>query len=225
MTKAIMDSITTAIATPLTKKTFDVILEKIVNRRFMIDDNYPINIFCTLFSRFKINYSLDEINHIIFKSISDFRIEDKDCSYCVDNTKFSIIPYFAYTQPSLDDENLVENEYKTYPDDELTRTFVPGVTGVTLFVFLDKGDKQSIKNSQILLDKIDNTLLETVNVKQHGKFLYFDTENKKIKKKLIDKLSKEFQKHDEIIKDCSAAENELKLCYSDLILERIAKIL
>ena len=226
MAEAIVDSITTAIATPAIKKTFDAILEKIVNRRFrLLDGNYPINIFCTLFSRFKINYSLDEINHIIFKSISDFRIDDKDCSYCVNNTKFSVIPYFAYTQPSLDEENLVGNEYKTYPDDELMSTFVPGVTGVTMFVFLDKGNKQSIKNSQILLDKINDELLKTVNVKQHGKFLYFDTENEKIKKKLVNKLSKEFQKHDEIIKDRSGAENELKLRYSDLILERIAKVL
>ena len=222
MAEVVGSSIAASILTPVTKKSFDVILEKIANRKFKIDD-YQINIFCTLFSRFKNNYSLDEINNIIFESISDFRIDDKDCSYCVEDTKFSIVPYFAYTQPSLDEESLIGNEYKTYPYEESTSTFVPGVIGVTLFVFLEKGNKQSIKNSQILLDKIDNALLK--NVKQHGKFLYFDTEDEKTKKRLIDKLTKEFQKRGETLKDRSGGENELKLRYSDLLLDMIAKVL
>ena len=224
MAEIIGSSIVASILTPVTKKSFSIILEKIENRKFKIDD-CQINMFCTLFSRFKNNYNLDEINNIIFKSISEFRIEDKDCSYCVDDTKFSIVPYFAYTQPSLNEESFIENEYMTYPYEQHVATFVPGVTGVTLFVFLDKGNKQSIKNSQILLDKIDNALLKTVNVKQHGKFLYFDTEDEKTKKKLVDKLSKEFKKCGESLKDRSGGENELKLRYSDLLLDMIAKVL
>lgn len=224
MAETIGTTITTSILAPITKKNFDIISEKISNRRFKIDD-YQINIFCTLFSRFKNNYRLDEINKIIFESISDFRVDDKDCSYCVDDTKFTILPYFAYAQPSLDEESLVGNEYQTYPDEASTNTFVPGVIGVTLFVFLDKGDKQYIKNSQTLLDKIDNALMKEVNVKQHGKFLYFDTEDEKTKKKLVTRISKEFQNRGETLKDRSEGENELKLRCSDLLIDMIAKIL
>ncbi len=224
MAEVIGSAMGEVILAPAIRKSFEVILEKITNRKFNIDD-YRINLFCTMFSKFKSNYTLDEVNNIIFESIVDYRTDDKECSYCIKDTVLSIIPHYTYANVSINGENLYENQYRTYPPEDHESIIVPGVTGVTLFVFFEQCSKESIKNAQILLDKINGTLLKKLNVKQHGKFLYFDTENETTKNKLIDKLSNEFKKHDETIKDRSGDENELKLRYSDLLLEMIAKVL
>ena len=201
------------------------LLKRIKIRKFKIC-NYNANIYFNMFSRFNTNYSLDGISNLIFESISKYRIcEQDECMYNVNDTLFSVIPYFSYAQPSVE-ECFSENKYFTYPSDDAENIIVPGVTGVAIYAFLENDiSKDGIKRSRIIFDCIDKTLLENVHVTKHGKFIYFDVENYKIKKILTQELSKKFSDIGENFRDRSGIETELKLSYSDLSLSIVTKLI
>ena len=108
----------------------------------------------------------------------------------------------------------------------LRNVIVPGVTGVAIYAFLESDiSKYGIKGSRIIFDCIDKALLENVHVTKHGKFIYFDAEDCKTKKKLAQELDKKFSENGENFRDRSGSETELKLAYSDLSLSIVTKLI
>ena len=97
-----------------------------------------------------------------------------------------------YAQPSVD-ECLLDSEYSVYPDDPPC-CLVPGVTGVTIYVFLESVNRSAIKNIRVIFDHIEEYLLKKISVKRRGRFIYFDVANKNVKKTLTEKLSQRIQK-------------------------------
>lgn len=206
---------TTLAAVPMMAKNFEPISEMISDRKFNIAD-CEVNVFCTLANKFKTHYSLEKINWLVLKTISEFKVLDKECVYCVDDMTFTIIPYFTYAKRSIDEENFIVHE----PVElfcEPTDILMPDVIGVTLFVFFNKIDEQNIDSAQKLLDNISRELLLKVNLYSDKKSLHFNTKSEKTKKKLVDTISGEFQKHGNPLEDYSTNKNELKIPCSTLV--------
>ena len=217
--------LTDVILDPSVSNNVVQILKRIKIRKFKIC-NYNANIYFNMFSRFNTNYTLDGISNLIFESISKYRIqEQEECMYNVNDALFSVIPYFSYAQPSIE-ECFSEGEYATYPSEDAKNVIVPGVTGVAIYAFLESDiSKYGIKGSRIIFDCIDKALLENVHVTKHGKFIYFDAEDCKTKKKLAQELDKKFSENGENFRDRSGSETELKLVYSDLSLSIVTKLI
>ena len=212
------------IANPILGKNANVIASKIQERLFKIDKN-DVNIHCTLFNRFKQVYSFDFIQELLLKPISQYRIEEKDCTYKIQDTIFTLIPHFAYTQPDFTDFGLQESEYRVYPDEQERVTFIPGVTGVSIYVFFNQATKLSIVNCQILLDHIQAMLLKELNVKQQGKFLYINTNGEKARDKVMSKIASAYNKDGYVLKNKSGDVNEIKLLYTDTIFRILSGLL
>ena len=225
ITDSAMRKPATVVLKPMPLKNFNAINAKIKYPRFKLDDDNSANLYCILTNEFKTNYTLEGINDIIFNTVSEFGVSGVDCFYSIDNTKFTIIPYFTYTKVSPAEMDSSENLYNVFPWEDQISTFVPGVTGVSLFVFFDNCDKQSIKNSQMLLNKIDNALLKTVYVTKQERFFSFHVEDDVAKNMLIDKLSKKFQKYNVPLQSFSFADDRLKLRCSELSLKIISEFI
>ena len=208
---------------PIIVQNRNVINDRIKERLFKIDKK-SINIHCTLFNRFKQTYQVDYINHIIMKSILKYRYEEKDCTYKIKDTLFTVIPYFAYTQPDFTNFGMEESENTVYPNERETPTFIPGVGGVTIYIFFTQSTNASIINCQILLDHIQTILLKELNVKQQGKFLYIVAENEKNRDIIMKKITKKYDDNN-LPSNKSGDNNEIKIRYSDLLFAILSKLL
>ena len=217
-------TIASAILAPLATKHLSILTSKIQERRFKIN-KIDANIHCTLYNKFKKDYSLDFINENILKSISKFKVDEKDCTYAIENTSFTIIPQFAYTQPDLTHLGLQESEYKMYPIEQETETFIPGVSGVTIYVFFQQNTKNSIVNCQTLLNYIGDILLRESDVKQQGKFLYIDVKNEVDCNKILKAIEKEYNTDGYKFENKSGMNTEIKIRYSDSIFRILSKLL
>ena len=209
---------------PAITQNWSAITSKIRERGFRINES-DVSIYCTLFNRFKKNYTLDSINDHILKAIEPYRHESKDCSYKIQNTSFTLIPYFTYIQPDFVDFGLNVSEYQFYPDESERITFVPGIIGVTIYVFFQQNTKNSIINCQILLEKIQNMLLKEANVKQQGKFLYLDVEDENIRDKILKRITEKYNTNEYVLKNQSGATNEIKIRYSDSLFRILDELL
>lgn len=206
---------------PVLYSNLKILYKKIKNRNFKIDKQ-DISLYTTMFVRFNSNLNLDEVNELIIKSISKFETSKQAC-YRVEQSVFSINLYYTYAQPSVD-ECLFDNEYLVYPD-EPPCCLVPGVTGVTIYVFPESVDRSAIKNIRVIFDHIEEYLLKSISVKQRGRFMYFDVANGIVKKALTKKLSQEFKNNNEVFHDYSYNnDEELKLRYLESMHIILAKI-
>ena len=210
------------VANALNPSNLKIIYQKIKNRNFKIDSQ-DVSLYATMFVKFKSNLNLDWVNKLIIKSISKFET-DKQSYYRVEQNVYSIISYYTYAQPSTD-ECLLDNEYLVYPDDPPC-SLVPGVTGVTIYAFLESVDRSAIKNIRVVFNQIEEHLLKNIMIKQRGRFMYFDTTDKKVKKILNKKLVQEFKNNEEVFHDYSNdSDTELKLRYLESMHMLLAKII
>lgn len=210
--------------TPSIAKNWSAIVSKIHERRFRINES-DVSIYCTLFNRFKKNYTSEFINDLILKAVEPHRYERKDCSYKIQNTSFTLIPYFTYIQPDFVDFGLDGSDYQFYPDEHEKITFVPGIIGVTIYVFFQQNTKKSIINCQRLLEKIQNMLLKEANVKQQGKFLYLDVEDENIRNNILQKITEKYNTDEYVLKNQSSVNNEIKIRYSDFLFRILDELL
>lgn len=217
----IFDPIVGAVLRPVLEDNLKFIYKKIKNRNLKIAKQ-DISIYATMFVRFNSNLSLDAVNKLIIKSISKF-CTNKQSHYRVERNNFLIISNYTYAQPSVD-ECLLNDEYSVYPNDPLC-CFVPGVTGVTIYVFPESIDRSAIKNIRVIFEYVEEYLLKNLSVKQRGRFMYFDVTNSDVKETVSKKLSQEFERNKEVFYDYSRnIDTELKLRYLESMHIILAKI-
>ena len=215
-------TIATIALNPEVHRNLKAIYQKIRRRNFKIE-KHDVSLYATMFIRFSSNFTLDSVHSLILKSIAQFKINNQQLHYDVNQSSFSVMPYYAYAQSSVD-ECLIDNEYSVYPNDPPVY-LIPGVTGVIIYVFPEKINRTAVKNFRIIFDHIYECLLNNVNVKKHGRFMYFDVANKNTKKILIEKLSQEFKNNEEVFYDYSGDnDTELKLRYLESMHIIFAKI-
>jgi len=181
--------------------------------------NFEYNIYATMTMRFKTIQQMDRVSEHMIKSISEYKVEDKDCSYKIDNVLFTVIPEFTFN----DDLQIENFEYDLYPkNDDL---FIPGVKAFTIYFFTKKATKQYLPTINKLVTLIEKVILENYPVKQHFSFLYLQFDNSKNKLSFQNHLQKQSRKFDTTVYFLNSKSDELKLNFSSPIYSLIANIL
>lgn len=206
------------IAVPLIIKNRQNIGNFIAKKIFRFN-NMEYNIYATMTMRFKTVPDMEHVSECIINSISRYKVDDKDCSYNLDNVQFTVLPEFVFND-AVEIENL---EYDFYPEND--NIFIPGVRSFTVYFFTKKAVNAYLSKVNKLITLIQMAVMEKFPVKQSFSFLYLQFDNAKDKLSFQNQLQMKSKNLDADVHFVHSKDTELKLGFTSPAYSLIANIL
>jgi len=203
------------------------ILSKISQTK-LYPDSWNCSIFFTLFMKFSIPYTLEEINKQLVKSLEMYKIEkQKDCSYKISDICCHILPQYSFVgKPSIND---FEEDYSLdiYPAEvEDQEIIIPKVDSVTVYIAPMIKNKIDYNTYARVFRTIENKMRETnYNIKRIGSFLYFKFDDVNNLEKMYLHLQNEIKKQEFEVYLDKIGQNELRLLNIPEVKDLIATLI
>ena len=190
----------------------DFILSKIKNKKFH-KDTWNCSIFFTIYFKFSESYSWEEINKQIINSLNEYKIdEQKDCTYKIGDICCNILPEYSFVS-DLNSFNFMDDDsFETYPPQDNSKTLIPYVTSVTVYVASVDDKKIPISTFMRISSKMENTMKEErIHLRKSGTFTYFQFDDISKLEKMYTYLNNEIKKLDFNVYLDRIGQDELRL--------------
>lgn len=184
-----------------------------------------ISIYVTTFSRFKVGYTLEDVNQHLCNTLSAYRISgQQDDRIKYNSTEFDIAIEYDYSENVYATNEILDHESPlgSNTDDEIV---IPAVVGVSFYLF-PKGEntRTQLLDAYCFIEVLENKMLE-YHIVQKGSFLYIMTESQDDKLKIMQLLIKRVNEWHGSVKNLSSKHTEIKLKLDKLMAKTIGEML
>ncbi len=190
-----------------------------IRRKIFKLKNIEFNIYASQTIRFKSTQEMEFIYECMINSISKYKIDDKECSYKIDNVEFTIIPEFTFNT-GIEIEN---SDYDFYPKND--NLFIPGINALTIYFFAKKPLPEYLTRINELITLIGSAIMKDYPVKQTFSFLYLQFDTSKDKLFFQNQLQNKSKNIDTTHYFLNSKNDEIKLSFTSPVYSLIANIL